>query len=64
MHEALLEIIEEVREDISHHARMVGKYRECSPDWNFHLGWVNALTSYRWKLEQLEKNYPSPPTNP
>jgi hypothetical protein len=56
MKEDLIQIIEKVREDISYHAQMVEHYPEDSMDWNFHLGWVDALTSYRWKLELLIKD--------
>jgi len=50
----LKDILKKIHEDISYHSDMVKFYPEESPDWNFHLGWVDALTSYRWKLEELQ----------
>lgn len=49
----LKEIVEGINKDITYHENMFRRYPELSADWNFHLGWVDALTSYRWKLKLL-----------
>lgn len=49
----LAEIISKIQEDITYHNNQLKLYPELSSDWNFHLGWVDALTSYRYKLKNL-----------
>lgn len=47
----LVEILEQIQSDIDYHEGMYTAYPELSPEWNFHLGWVDALCAYRWKLK-------------
>ena len=49
----LSEILNKIEEDITYHDNQLKLYPELSQDWNFHLGWVDALTSYRYKLKDL-----------
>jgi hypothetical protein len=34
---------------------MVETLEAESPEWNFHLGWVDALLTYRLKIKQAEE---------
>lgn len=52
----LSEILTKIEEDIVYHHNQLKLNREDSPDWNFHLGWVDALTSYRYKLQNILGN--------
>ena len=54
MNYTLAEILGRIEADITYHHNQVKLYPELSPDWNFHLGWVDALTSYRYKLQNLK----------
>lgn len=50
----LAEILTKIEEDLTYHSNQMSLYPELSQDWNFHLGWVDALTSYRYKLQHLK----------
>lgn len=51
----LEDILDRIERDLSWHELCKDRALEGSPDWNFHLGWLDALTSYRDKLQNLEK---------
>ena len=51
----LEDILDRIQRDLSWHELCKDQALEGSPDWNFHLGWLDALTSYRYKLQNLEK---------
>lgn len=55
--QSLHKVVSQIKEDINYHYNMLQKHPEQSADWNFHLGWLDALTSYRWKLEQVQMFY-------
>lgn len=49
----LIEILEQIQNDITYHDSAKNHFFENTPEWSFHLGWVDALTSYRYKLKRL-----------
>lgn len=53
MNHSIESILEGFRKDIKYHVSQVKFYPEGSKEWNFHLGWVDALTTYRYKLEAV-----------
>lgn len=50
------DILEKINYDIAYHNSQLKNYNEKSTDWNFHLGWVDALTTYRWQIEEFIKD--------
>lgn len=53
---SLDKIIEQIETDITYHSECVKQHMANTPDWSFHLGWVDALNSYRWKLKEILTN--------
>lgn len=49
----LTEIINKMESDIEWHSTEKSRYPDNSPEWNFHLGWLDSLVSYRYKLQYI-----------
>lgn len=55
MTQTLEKVIEQIHKDVEYDSKMLTYYEEGTKDYLFHLGRVDALTSVRWKLEQIIK---------